>query len=126
MDIYYHIKVVVRLKWVKDVKFLAYSASYFIDIKCLLLLLLLEVRLNEWLKFTTQETVDVGEDVDKGEPLTLWVGMQNGAATVENSMEVLQKVKNRAILQSRSYTARFLPKGYKNYKFKEIHASLYL
>ena len=31
----------------------------------------------------------------KGNPLTLLVGMQTGAATLENSMEVPQKVKNR-------------------------------
>jgi len=30
----------------------------------------------------------------KGNPLALLVGMQAGAATVENSMEVPQKVKN--------------------------------
>ena len=31
----------------------------------------------------------------KGNPLKLLVGMQTGAATLENSMEVSQKVKNR-------------------------------
>ena len=31
----------------------------------------------------------------KGNPLTLLVGMQTGAAALENSMELLQKVKNR-------------------------------
>ena len=34
----------------------------------------------------------------KGNPLTLPVGMQTGAATLENSMEIPQKVKNRTIL----------------------------
>ena len=34
----------------------------------------------------------------KGNPLTLLVGMQAGAATLENSMEVPHKVKNRATL----------------------------
>ena len=32
----------------------------------------------------------------KGNPLALLVGMQTGVATVEISMEVTQKVKNRA------------------------------
>ena len=32
----------------------------------------------------------------KRNPLTLLVGLQTGAATLENSMEVPQKVKNRA------------------------------
>ena len=31
----------------------------------------------------------------KGNPLALLVGMQTGAATLENSMEVPQKVKDR-------------------------------
>ena len=33
-----------------------------------------------------------------GNPLTLLVGMQTGAAILEDSMEVPQKVKNRATL----------------------------
>ena len=34
-------------------------------------------------------------------PLALLVGIQNGAATVKNSMEVPRKVKNRATLRSK-------------------------
>ena len=34
----------------------------------------------------------------KGNPLTLLMGMQTGAAILENSMEVPQKVKNRTAL----------------------------
>ena len=34
----------------------------------------------------------------KGNPLALLVGMQAGAATLENSMEVPQKANNRATL----------------------------
>ena len=41
----------------------------------------------EWQKWTRQET-NVGEDVEKGDPLTLLVGMQVGTATLENSVEV--------------------------------------
>ena len=40
---------------------------------------------------------DIGKDA-KGNPLTLLVGMQAGAATLENSMEVPQKVENRVTL----------------------------
>ena len=40
--------------------------------------------------------------------------MQTGAATVENSMEVPQKVKNRTTLWSSNCTTRYLPKEYKN------------
>ena len=52
-------------------------------------------HLSEWLKLTTQETTDVGKDVEKGQPSS------TGAATLENHMEVLQKVKNRTTLWSR-------------------------
>ena len=43
---------------------------------------------------------DVGKDAEKGEPNppTLLVGMQAGAATLENSMEVPQKVESRATI----------------------------
>ena len=53
---------------------------------------------SEWLKLTSQETTEIGEDAEKGEPSTLLVGMQTGATTLENNMEVPQKVKNRATL----------------------------
>ena len=45
-----------------------------------------------------KETTNVGEDVEKGIPLTLLVGMQVGTATLENGVEVSQKVKNIATL----------------------------
>ena len=47
---------------------------------------------------TTPETTGVGEDTKKKDPLALLVGMQTGAATVENSMDVPQKVTNRTTL----------------------------
>ena len=50
----------------------------------------------------------------KGNPRTLLVRMQSSAATVENSMEVPQKVINRAYLQYNNCTTRDLPKEYKN------------
>ena len=53
-------------------------------------------HLSEWLKLTTQAIADVGEDEEKGIPLL--VGMQIGEATMENSMEVPQEIKNRTIL----------------------------
>ena len=43
----------------------------------------------------------------------LLVGMQTGAATLENSMEVPQKVKNRTTEQSSNCNTRDLPKEYK-------------
>ena len=52
---------------------------------------------------------DVGEDAEKGEPSTLLVGMQAGAVTLENSMEVPQKVENRATLRPSNHTTGYLP-----------------
>ena len=40
--------------------------------------------------------------------------MQTGAATLENSMEVPQKIENRTTLQPRNCTIRYLSKEYKN------------
>ena len=54
--------------------------------------------MSEWLKLTTQATTAVSEDLEKGEPFALLVGMQTGAATLENSMDVPQKTKNRTTL----------------------------
>ena len=48
----------------------------------------------------------MGEDADREEPCALLVGMQTGAVTMENSMEVPQKVNNRAILQCSSLPQR--------------------
>ena len=45
----------------------------------------------------------------KGNPHMLLVGMQAGAATLETSMEVPQKVENRAILQPSNCTTGYLP-----------------
>ena len=46
----------------------------------------------------------------KGDPPTLLVGMQAGAATLENSMEVPQKVENRTTLQPSN--TGYLPQRY--------------
>ena len=49
-----------------------------------------------------------------GNPLALLVGMQTGAATLENRVEVPQKVKNRPILRPRLSTTRNLSKVYRS------------
>ena len=54
----------------------------------------------------------------KGNSLTLLLGTQTGAATVEDSVEVPQKIKNRAALQSSNHTTGDLPKEYKNTNLK--------
>ena len=49
-----------------------------------------------------------------GNPLALLVGMQTGAATLENNIEVPQKITNRTTLWPSNCTTRCLFKGYKN------------
>ena len=44
------------------------------------------------------QTPSAGEDVEKGEPSGILVAMQIGAATMENSMEGPQKIKNETVL----------------------------
>ena len=62
----------------------------------------------------------------KGNCLTLLVGMQTGAAALGNSMEVPQKVKNRASSQPSNYTTRYLSKGYKHSDLKRyFHPNVY-
>ena len=46
--------------------------------------------------------------------LALLVGMQTGAATLENSVEVPQKIKNRSTLRPSNSIARNLLKGYRS------------
>ena len=63
---------------------------------------------------------------EKGNRLTLLVGMQTGAAPLENSMEVPQKVENRTTLRPSDCTTRDLPQRYKCSKKKEhLHPNVY-
>ena len=68
---------------------------------------------SEWLKWTNQETIDAGEDVEKREP-SCTVGGNANLCTLENSVEVPQKIKNRTTLWPSNSTARNLPKGYRS------------
>ena len=43
----------------------------------------------------------------------LLVGMQTSAATLENGMRFLKKIKNRTTLQPSNCTTRYLSKGYR-------------
>jgi len=52
------------------------------------------LHLLEWLISERQEITSADEDAEKREPPALLVRMQTGAATVENSMEVPQKITN--------------------------------
>ena len=62
----------------------------------------------------------------KGNPLTLLVGMQAGAATLEYTMAVPQKVENRATLCPSNCTTRYLPQRYKCSDLKgTLHHNVY-
>ena len=50
----------------------------------------------------------------EGNSHILLVGVQTGAATMENSMEIPQKIKDRTTIQSSYSTARYLSKEYEN------------
>ena len=47
-----------------------------------------------WLEPKIQEITSVGKNVEKKQPRILLMRMQIGAATMQNSMEVSQKLKN--------------------------------
>ena len=62
----------------------------------------------------------------KGNPLVQLVGMQAGTATLENSMEVPQKTKNRTTLRPSNCTTRYLSKGYRCAVLKgHMHPNVY-
>ena len=44
-------------------------------------------------------------------PCTLLVGMKNSVASLENSMEVPQKIKNRTIIRYSNFISGYLSKG---------------
>ena len=65
----------------------------------------------------------------KGNPCALLMGMYIGTATTENSMEVLQKIKNRTTIWSSYSTSGYLPKENKNtiqkrHKHPYIHCGI--
>ena len=48
----------------------------------------------KWFSSINQETTSSGKDLERGEHFSIVVRMQTGAATVESSMEISQKIKN--------------------------------
>ena len=82
-------------------------------------LLLYQHHSLEWILFTKGEPMlthhnQINKQVlerlwRKGNPSTLLVEMQTGAATVENSMEFPQKTKNGTAFLSSDLTAGIIP-----------------
>ena len=56
----------------------------------------------------------------KGNPLRLLAGMRTGAVTVENSMEVPQKAKNRTTIQQ--LPCQVFTQRIQKYRFEGVHA----
>ena len=62
----------------------------------------------------------------KRNPLALLVGMQTGKATVEDSMEIPQRVQSITTLWSSNHTIGYLPKEYKSTNSKGyMHPNVY-
>ena len=67
--------------------------------------------------------------MEKGNPGTLLVGMQTGAATVESSMEIPQKIKNGSAFSVSDCISGDISKGTQNsnlkeYKHSYVHCSV--
>ena len=72
-------------------------------------------HLLEWLKFKKDKKQQMlVRLLRKRNHLVLLVELWTDAASVENSMKILQKVKNRTTLQSSNHTTGYLLKKYKN------------
>ena len=75
--------------------------------------------------------ISAGEDVEKKGTLThCWKCIGTGAATVENSMEVSQKIKNGTVLWPRDSTSGYIFKEIQNTNLKEymhpyVHCSVF-
>ena len=60
-----------------------------------------------------------------GNPHALLVGMQISTATVENSMEALQEIKNRTITQPSNSTSGYFYEGNKNTNLRKyVHPTV--
>ena len=64
--------------------------------------------------------------MEKWEPSCIVGGKASGAAMLEKSMEVPQKIKNRTTLGPSNCTTRYLSKGYKYAVLKgHMHPNVY-
>ena len=67
----------------------------------------------------TLTTPNAGKDVGQQNPRSLLVGMQNGTATSEDSLEVSYKTKHTLTVRSNNCTPWYLPKGVENLRFQQ-------
>ena len=71
-------------------------------------------------KPTKQKITSVGEDVKELEPRALTVRMSHGPATLENSIAVPQKIKNRITIWSSNSPSGLYPKESKAERLRHI------
>ena len=72
--------------------------------------------LSERLPSTAQGTTGAGRMWKRGNPRALLVEKHPAAATLENSVEIPQEVKNKATQGSSNHMTVYLPKEYENSK----------
>lgn len=72
----------------------------------------------EWLKWTTQETTDIGEDAEKGKPLYTFGGNANWCSHSGKLYVGSSKSKKRIIICPVNCTTRYLFKGYNHSDLK--------
>ena len=87
------------------------------------------LTLSEWLSSKRQETTVLARIWTKGNHHALLLGMQIDTVTMENSMEFLQKFKNRITIQCSYSTPRHLSEENKNIHlernmYPNVHSSI--
>ena len=82
-------------------------------------------HLLEWPKSKTFKIPNAGEDVEQ-QKVSLLVGMQNGTATLEDSLAVSYQTKHTLNIQSSNCTLWYLPKWVETvYPQKSLHTNVY-
>ena len=83
-------------------------------------------RQSEWLLSKSLQAINAGEGVEKRNPFTLLVEMQTSTATLENSVEIPLKTRNRTTIRPSNPTAGHTHQGIQNWKrhmYPNVHRS---